>query len=95
MIQQRSKITGNGFELINTAFLFRFQWANRIIQAVLDMVLYQHPLCLLNGMKLLRQFQAGSPCLNHPYHAAQMALSPLQALDDLQMRVVRLIIRHI
>jgi hypothetical protein len=99
MIQQRSKITGNGFELINTAFLFRFQWANRIIPAVLDMALYQHPLCLLNGffngMNLQRQFQAGSSCLNHPYHAAQMTLSPLQALDDLQMRVVLLIIHRI
>ncbi|AFP30698.1 hypothetical protein MRBBS_1761 [Marinobacter sp. BSs20148] len=46
-------------------------------------------------MNLQRQFQAGSPCLNHPYHAAQMTLSPLQALDDLQMRVVRLIIHRI
>ena len=94
MTQQRLKITGNGFELINTAFLFRFQRANRIIQAVLNVVLYQHPLCLLNGffhsMELLRQFQAGSPCLNHSYHATQMTLSPLQAFNNLRMRVVRL-----
>ena len=74
MTQQCLKITGNNFELINTALLFGLQRANRIIQAVFDVVLYQHPLCLLNrlfhGMKLLRQFQTGPSCIHHLYYAA-------------------------
>jgi hypothetical protein len=47
-----------------------------------------------HGMKLLRQFQTGSSCIHHLYYAAQVALSPLQAFDNLRMRVVLMIFYH-
>ncbi len=84
---------------IDTALLLRLQRPDGIVQTMLDMVLYQHALGLLNGffhrVKLLGQFQAGLSLVNHANHAFKMAVSSLQAFDDIRMRLMRVIIYHV
>jgi hypothetical protein len=40
---------------------------------------------------LLREIEAGSAILDHADNLVQMALGPAQALDDLEMRLVKVV----
>ena len=59
------------------------------------MILNQRPLGLDDGLfdrvKLLRDLQTRPVCLHHLHDAAQMALGPLQPLDDLWMAGMNMI----
>ena len=44
-----------------------------------------------NGMKLLGEIKAGAPFIEHRDDPAQMALGPLQPLDDIRMGFVRML----
>jgi hypothetical protein len=43
---------------------------------------------------LLREIKAGSAILDHADNLLQMAIGPAQALDDLGMRLVK-VVRHV
>ena len=60
---------------------------------MVDVVVNQRSLgvcdCLLDGVQLLRQFEALSLGLDHGDDAAQMAFDSFQAADDIRVSVVR------
>lgn len=84
----RSKIPGDCLEFIDTPLLLWVQRPDGIVQAMLNVILYQYALGLLNGLfhgvKLLRQFQAGFSLTKHANHAFKMAISPLQTFDNVR-----------
>lgn len=55
---------------------------------VLDQCLVRLPDRLFDRLKLLRNFDAGSACLDHLDDSLEMAVGPLQSLDDLGMSFV-------
>ena len=58
-------------------------------KAVIDMIVDQRALgagdCTFDGLELLRDVDAGSLLLDHPYDAAQMTRRSVEALDDRRM----------
>src|SRR6266404_5419410 len=70
----------------------------RAVQAVVNMIVDQGLLRLADGlldrMKLLRQVEAGTPIAEHLDHLMKMAFGPLQALDDIGMSFVNVILCH-
>ena len=95
----RSKIPGDCLEFIDAPLLLWLQRPNGVVQAMLNVVLHQYALGLLNGLfhgvKLLCQFQSGFSLINHANHAFKMAVSPLQAFDNIRVRLMRVIIYHV
>ena len=86
-------------ELVDAPPLFRLQRPDGIVQAMLNVVLHQYALGLLNGLfhsvKLLRQVQAGFSLVHHANHALEMAPGPLQAFDNVRVRLMLVIIYHV
>ncbi len=62
-----------------------------MIDMIVDQRFFRTRDGLLDGMKLLRDIDAGSARLNHIDNAAQMAAGPVEPLDDRRMAAVRMI----
>ena len=63
-----------------------------ILNAMLDVIMDKNSLgvryCALDGMKLLRQFEAWAAPFHHTNQRPQMPLGPFQTLYDVGMRTV-------
>jgi len=68
------------------------------VQAVIDVVANQRPLCLadslLDCMKLLRQIKARAAVGEHLDHLVKVTFSAFQTLDDSNVSFVNVIIWH-
>ena len=69
------------------------------IQTVIDMVVDEPPLRfvdrLLDGMQLLSKLEAAPTFSEHRYDASHVALSTLEALDDVWMRLMDMCACHV
>lgn len=86
------------FELVDGASTLVIEFAHRIFQAVVNVVLDEDFLGLGYGLfdcvQLLRKVQAGTMVFHHLQDAPQVAFGALQALSDCVMVVVRVWCRH-
>lgn len=87
--QDGLEILGDGLEIINFLLMVAFRLTRHNVQTVIKVILDQYPFCLryrlLNSVHLLGDFTTGTASFNHRDNTAQMALRPLQALDDPRM----------
>jgi hypothetical protein len=86
------EVAGDLAELVDGSAVRWRQRADRIFQAMIEMIVDQRLLGLsdrlFHGMQLLGDIEAGLAALYHDDDRAQMAVGALQALDDLGMRFV-------
>src|SRR5215210_2987741 len=90
---QASQVLGDFLELFDGAARLDRRPARGVFKAVADMIVDQQSFGvgdgLLDGVQLLRQFQAGPAGFDHADDAAQVPLGPLQALGDLRVAEVQ------
>ena len=60
-----------------------------MIDVIVDQRSFGFPDGFFDGMKLLGQIDARSALTEHLDDAAQMAFGPLQSLDDIRVRIMR------
>ncbi|TQJ94670.1 hypothetical protein FBY20_1406 [Achromobacter sp. SLBN-14] len=87
------EILRNFFELVDGASTLVIEFAYRIFQTVVNVVLNKDFLSLgyrlFDCMQLLRKIQAGTMVFHHLQDAPQVAFGALKALSDCVMVVVR------
>jgi hypothetical protein len=83
------KVLGDFLELVDGAAAVPGQRADRLFEAVVEVILDQCPLGLahrlLDGVELLRDVEAGPAALDHGDHAAYMAFGSSQPLEGVRM----------
>ncbi len=93
-----SQVFGDQLELFDLGALVSRKRAGDVFQTMVDVVVDQGFLGLRYGLfdrlQLLGQFKAGSARLQHLYDRPQMALHPLEPVDDIGVRGVMGVIGH-
>jgi hypothetical protein len=91
-IADRLKVLGDFLELANGGIRAACSFSNRLVETVVDVVVYQSLLSIadrfLYSMQLLRNFQTASFFLQHSENAVKVTLSPLEPFDYVRMRGV-------
>jgi hypothetical protein len=86
------EVLGDLLEVFEGCALACGECFDRVLQAVIDMVLDQHALGLadsfFHGMQLLSDVDAGPMVFDHGDDAAQVTLRTLQPFDDIAMTLV-------